>query len=167
MEDQKQHTSSDPAPQDALALCQKQCEEYLAGWKRTQADFINYKKDESRRISELAAFSHKDFIADLLPVLDSLDLALLTVESESPAHKGMIRIKGQLLDVLKRQGVMRIEVAPGDEIDPRLHEALIAVDIHESDTALQGLSGKVIEELSAGYTLSGRVIRPAKVKIGK
>ena len=53
------------------AACEAKCQEYLAGWKRSQADFINYKKNEAKRFTEAAAFSSKELVKDILPALDS------------------------------------------------------------------------------------------------
>ena len=162
-------------------------EEYLAGWKRAKADFINYKKDELRRLEEIAKFGNEDLIRDLITVLDSFDLAILALESqaqndaeqteavplkeghygagaEKPKTKsnwqGMYMIRSQLEGVLKKKGLERIMISVGQPFDPALHESIASV---ESDLK----SGTVVEEVERGYTLYGRIIRPARVKIAK
>lgn len=142
----------------------KERDEYLNGWRRAQADFANYKKEENKRFEELAAFAVSDIVRDLLPVLDSFDLGLATMEKDSPAHKGMSMIKSQLHDILKRRGVEKMVVAKGDAFDPGVHEAMMEV---EAPPGEEGLSGKILEELAPGYVVKGRVIRAAKVKLAK
>ncbi|MEK7114739.1 MAG: nucleotide exchange factor GrpE, partial [Patescibacteria group bacterium] len=84
-----------------LEELQKKSEEYLNGWKRSQADFINYKKDEIKRFEEVLKFGNEILIRDILPVLDSLILA-----KEVP-------IKRQLEDILRKNGVEEIVVKIG------------------------------------------------------
>lgn len=129
---------------------EKKCEEYLNGWKRSQADFINYKKDEIRRFEEILKFSNEVLIRDILPVLDSLTLA-----KEAP-------IKRQLEDILRKNGVEEVLVKIGDQFDPKFHEAIVEV---EAVSTLQ--SGQIAEEVEKGYTLHGKLIRPAKIKCQK
>lgn len=135
-------------------------EEYLAGWKRVKADFINYKKDELKRLEEIARFGNEDLIRDLITVLDSFDLGLLAMEKEGKAVKGMYMIRTQLEDVLKRKGLERVMISVGQPFDPALHESIASV---ESDLK----SGMIVEEVERGYLLHGRMIRPARVKIAK
>ena len=133
-----------------LEELQKKSEEYLNGWKRSQADFINYKKDEIKRFEEVLKFGNEILIRDILPVLDSLILA-----KEVP-------IKRQLEDILRKNGVEEIVVKIGDQFDPKFHEAIVEV---EDNLTLK--SGQVAEEVEKGYTLHGKLIRPAKIKCQK
>ncbi len=133
-----------------LEELQKKSEEYLNGWKRSQADFINYKKDEIKRFEEILKFGNEVLIREILPVLDSLNLA-----KEVP-------IKRQLEDILRKNGVEEIVVKIGDQFDPKFHEAIVEV---EDDLTLK--SGQVAEEVEKGYTLHGKLIRPAKIKCQK
>ena len=151
------------APVDPLKECEAKRDEYLNGWKRAQADFINYKKDEARRFEEFASFSNQTFIKALLPVLDSFELARASVKGNDSAEKGMMMIRSQLENVLKTQGVQRVSVRPGDELDPAFHEAMLTEEVKDTPE----LRGKILEELAPGYTLNGRVIRAVKVKIAK
>jgi|SRR3989344_8322144 len=127
---------------------QKKCEEYLNGWKRSQADFINYKKDELKRFEEILKFGNENLIKGILPVLDSLILA-----KEVP-------IKSQLEDILKKNGLEEVLVKMGDQFNPKFHEAILEV---ESDQP----SDTIVEEVEKGYTLHGKLIRPVKVKVAK
>lgn len=129
-------------------------QEYLNGWKRAKADLINYQKDEAKRFEEVIKFSNAIMIKELILVLDSFDLA------EKHDGKDFKMIKNQLEDIMKKSGLERMPVSTGNAFDPNLHEAVGEV---ESDKP----ASTVIEEVEGGYLLSGRVIRPAKVKIAK
>jgi molecular chaperone GrpE len=162
-----QNPVSDPVQDDAAAKLKKteiERDEYLNGWKRAKADLINNQRDEAKRLSEAIAFGGTDLIKDFLVILDSFDFALTALKGDEMGQKGLLMIKSQFEATLKKRGVEKIIVSPGDEPDPRLHEPMSEVDLPESDSKF---SGKIVDELSSGYTLSGRVIRPAKVRIGK
>lgn len=149
---------------EELKKVEAQRDEYLNSWKRAAADFINYKKDETKRFSEMASYATNSLVKDLLPVLDSLDLGMSSLASDAVAQKGLGMIKAQFLEILKRQGVECIPVKKGDIFDPSLHEAMLEV---AAPPGGEELAGKVVEEMAAGYTMNGRVIRAAKVSIGK
>jgi len=146
-----------------LEECQKLKDEYLEGWKRARADFLNYKKEEMERIGELIKYASEEFILKILPVLDNLEIA----EKKLPENlkqdeniKGILQIKNQLLDFLKSQGIEEIK-ALGEKFDPNFMEVVEQVEIKEKK------SGIIIEEIQKGYKLCGKVIRPAKIKISK
>ncbi len=133
---------------------QEERDEYLAGWQRAKADFINARKDEEKRREEFLKFSNQLIIADILSVLDSFDLALSHYE-----NKGLYLIQAQLNDILKKYGLSVIKSA-GEKFNPEFHEAIAEI---ESDRE----SGVIIEEAQKGYMLHEKVLRPARVKIAK
>ncbi len=144
-----------------LEECLKQKDEYLAGWQRARADFLNYKKEEMERISALLAYSGEELILKILPILDNFEL----VEKKMPEDlkkdesvKGILQIKNQILDFLKNQGVEEIKTV-GEKFDPNLHEAVETQDGQES--------GIILEEVQKGYMINGRLLRAAKVKVAK
>lgn len=144
----------------ALAACEKTRDEYLDGWKRAKADFSNYQKDEAARGETLVKFANEIILADLLHVLDSFDLGLATVDEKDPARKGMGLIRGQLEEAMRRHGVERVQVKPGDPFDPARHEAV--------GEAVSGVPpGTIAEEAGAGYLLHGKLVRPVRVKLSK
>jgi len=149
-----------------LEELKKQCEEYLNGWKRAKADLINYQKDEQKRLEEIAKFSNWDLVRDLVTVLDSFAALERSMEGEPRPDRlgrdlaGLLMIRSQLEDALKRRGLERITVIAGQAFDPSLQEAIGEA---ESDKPV----GTVAEEIERGYLLSGRVIRPARVKLSK
>ena len=145
-----------------LEKCEKEKEEYLAGWKRAQADFINYKRDETERIQQALKYQNEDLILKILLILDSFERA----EKETPKDeenkflKGFLQIKIQIQNFLNHQKVEEIE-AIGKKFDPNFHEAIAEVENEKKE------SGIVIEELQKGYILNEKVLRPAKVKVSR
>jgi molecular chaperone GrpE len=138
-------------------------EEYLAGWQRERADFLNYKKDELARINEIISYASIDLILKILPTLDNLELAEKKIPNDlinNESVKGLLQIKTQLQDVLKKQGVQEIE-ALDQKFDPNLHEAIEEVEIKDKEPNI------VIEEIKKGYKFNERVIRAARVRISK
>ena len=149
-----------------LEELESQRDEYLAGWQRAKADLINYKKEEGERLRDIARYSNEELVRDLLTILDSFDLAIAYAENKKTVQsqeddgtgKGIYIIKSQVEDILKRYGLERIESV--GEFDPGIAEAIGEV---ESDKP----PGTVVEEVSPGYRLHGKVLRPARVKVAK
>ena len=87
-----------------LEDCQKQRDEYLAGWQRARADFLNYKKEEMERFKEIINFAGEEMILRVLPLLDNLYLAEKHLSDDLKDNeyvKGLLQIKTQFLDFLK------------------------------------------------------------------
>lgn len=137
----------------------KERDEYLDGWKRAKADLINYKKEELRRLEEVARFGSESLILELISILDDFDLALATLQKEKASEKGVYMIRSRFEEILKRRGLEKIEVKVGDKFDPNFHEAIAAVE--------GGTENTIAEEVEAGYTLHGKVMRASRVKVYK
>jgi molecular chaperone GrpE len=146
-------------PSDDNALKQ-QAAEYLDHLQRLQAEFANYKKrvlKEQTRIVEMAV---EPLVARLLEVLDEFDLALMAAESKPNFDTflhGVELVYAKLKDILGAEGLHRIE-AEGRPFDPEQHEALMQSGSGDGEPV-------VADVLRNGYTLKGRVIRPAGVKV--
>jgi len=134
-----------------LEQLKEKCEEYLSGWKRERADFLNYKKEESDRISGVVKFSNENLLLRLLPILDNFNLAVNHADQNDESIKGFMLIKKQVEDLLIKEGIEQIETS-GKPFDPNTMEAI------------EGDGETVSEELQKGYTMNGKLIRPAKVK---
>jgi len=145
---------------EKLAACEKEKTEYLDGWQRAKAEFINYKKDEGKRAVELAKFVVSGLLADLLPVLDSFDLALASLDEESKEAKGVFLIRSQFLDALKKYELEAVTAGPGDKFDPARHESLGEIESEHPP-------GEIAEVVQKGYALNGKILRPVRVKISK
>ncbi len=144
-----------------LEECKKQADEYLNGWKRAKADYVNFKKETEESAKELKAWMSKIFIMPLLNIADSFDKAFLAVPENLKNDAwvaGVAGIKKQFEDYLKAQ---KVEAMPavGETFDPLKHEAVESIE--------GGESGKIVEEVQKGYLMDGEVLRPARVKIFK
>ncbi len=149
--------------QKQLEECQKQRDEYLAGWQRARADFLNYKKDEVERIKQLLDYANEDIVLKILPILDNLELAEkhLPDNLKQDQHvKGLLQIKKLFEDFLKNQGVEPIE-ALDKKFDPAWHEVVEEIEIKGKEP------GIVAEEVQRGYSINQRLLRPTKIKIAK
>ena len=141
---------------DEIEQLKIKADEYLNGWKRERADFLNYKKDEMERIGQLVKYANEEIILKLLPVLDNLCLATNHIKDD-----GILQIKKQFEDFLAKEGIEAIKTI-GEKFDPNTMEAIEEIPMI-NDQRLN----TVIEETQRGYTLHGKLIRPAKVKISK
>jgi len=149
--------------QEALKECASQKTEYLSGWQRARADFQNYKKEEVARMEAMVNFNNEMFFLRILPIIDNFELAQKAIPEDlkDNSHiKGIMLIRNQLEEFLKEAGIMEI-VAIKQMFNPLFHEVV-------EEVSQEGVSsGIVVEETQKGYTLNGRVIRPAKVKLAK
>ncbi len=149
-----------------LERCEELKNEYLNGWQRAKADFINYKKEESSRIEDLMNYAREEMIINLLPIIDNLELAEKNIPlklKEEENVKGILQIKNQIVNFLKNQGLEEIN-SLGEKFDPNIHEALDTVESEKED---EKESGVIVEEVKKGYKLNGKVIRATKVKVAK
>lgn len=150
-----------------LELCQEKAQEYLNNWKRAQADLENYKKDENKRLERAIEFCKKTVIEDFFDVMDDLEEALKSYSRrhEQQLNSGYLEGIEMTLNKFSRilampiYGVERIKTN-GEKFDPVRHEAVQVVQS-------EGPPGQVVQEVKAGYTMRGEVIRPAKVIISK
>ena len=147
--------------------------------KKVQADFENYTKRTEKEKQEFTKFACREFVKQLLPLLDSFELALKNTSSKEEFVRGTEKseisgtsknsfkeflagvelIYSQLIDLLESNQVKKIQ-AKGKQFDPFLHEALLQ---EESDDK----EGIVLEELQTGYLIGGEVLRHTKVKVAK
>jgi molecular chaperone GrpE (heat shock protein) len=137
-----------------------QRDEYLNGWQRAKADFMNYKKGEAKNLDDLSKYGNEKIIKELLSILQTFDLALEDMQKKGAVDKGIELIRSQFEDVLKRRGIEKIELKPGDMFDPATAEAMMEV---EAD----GPPGSIVEIMEPGYRLHEKVLRAAKVSINK
>ncbi len=145
--------------QEEFEKIKKEREEYLAGWQRARADYMNFQKDEQIRFEQFRKSNLEDIIRDLLVVMDSFDAARRSLKDEG-LIKELLRIEDQLKSTLKRYGVEEVAVSIGDMPNPLYHEA---IEVIEGDV----LSGTILEVLQKGYTLHGKVMRSTKIKVAK
>ena len=148
---------------DKLHICEQERAEYLGGWQRAKADLINYKKEQEAKTSEIFKFANEGLIYEILPVLDSFELAMKHFENNHKNAEGLGKeeikqIYNQFKNILKSSGVEEIQVT-GEKFNPEFHESVGEIE--------GGEQGLIAEEIQKGYKLNGKVIRASKVKVGK
>jgi molecular chaperone GrpE len=138
---------------------------YKDKYVRLLAEFENARKRQERERSQIIKYAHEEIVVELLGVFDDLERALAAAKAkeggaDAGVVKGLEMVAMKLQDLLKKYGVAPIE-AVGKPFDPHMHEPLM----HE--VSGKHPDGHVMEEFQKGYTLSGRVVRTAKVKVAK
>lgn len=158
----------DDKKQKEFEKLKKEKDEYLRGWQKERANFINYKKDEKERFKEIVRFSNERIIKLLIAVLDGFDLAIesfLKQEKDKKENehylKGIYLIKSQLEDILEKEGVEKIKVKLGDSLNPAIHEVIAVIEDKKFPP------DAITEILEKGFTLNGKVIRPCRVIVAK
>jgi molecular chaperone GrpE len=143
-----------------LEEAQRQRDEYLASWQRTKADFINFKKDEMKRMDEIARYGNESLIKDLIGVMDNFDLGLRSLEKAGHVDKGIYLIRSQIEDILRKRGLEKVDIKVGDAFDPAVAEAMTEIP---SDLP----HGTIAEEIEPGYRLHDKIIRAARVIVSR
>jgi molecular chaperone GrpE len=162
-ENEKQNTESAVQDMDIakqLEEVTKQRDQFLDGWQRAKADYLNYKKEENGRLDQIAKYTNEDMMREMVSVLDSFDLGLRALESAGAVEKGVYMIRAQIEDILKRRGLLRFTVSPGDPFDPKTAEAFAEIESEQPP-------GTIAQEIEPGYKLYDKVIRPARVTLSK
>ncbi len=143
-----------------VAEARDEATSYLDDLKRVAADFENFRRRALKEQGETTQRAAERILIELLPALDSFDAALsveASTESEEKVMAGMHRTHEQLLNALRTHG-LEIVSTVGEAFDPEVHEAVMSP---------AGESGRLVvsEELRRGYTLKGRLVRPALVAV--
>ena len=136
-----------------MHLCEQERAEYLAGWQRAKADLINYRKEQEAKISEIFKFANEGLIYEILPVLDSFEIAI-----KHGVEEGTQQLYNQLKNILKNQGLEEIK-SVGEKFNPEFHESVGEIE--------NGEQGVIAEEIQKGYKFNNKVIRASKVKTYK
>jgi len=148
-------TESDETEADALRGQLAEAQDRLV---RTLADFDNFRKRTERQRLEAMRYEGFDLLREFLGIVDNLERALGAEGRADDLKQGVEMILRQMRDLLQRFGVERVAAA-GEPFDPRLHDA-----ISRSEDATVA-EPTVSEELEAGYSMRGRLLRPARVAV--
>lgn len=151
----------DAAAQEARAEVARLTEELARAQdvaRRVAADFDNYRKRVERDRELTRQQATEGLVSRLLDVVANFDRAIEAAGGDENAHEGITLLYRQLREVLAKEGLERIDTH-GHRFDPRLHEAVMR------EEAAGYEEGTILQEFEAGWTLSGRVVRPAKVKV--
>lgn len=145
---------------EKLKKAEAERDEYLTGWQKAKADYINAKKREEDDKKDFVRFANENLIVELLPVLDSFNMAMSNKEVWEKVDKnwrmGVEYIYNQLKKTLEDNGLKEIDPI-GQKFDPLRDEAI--EDGKESDI--------ITTVVSKGYMLNGKVVKAPKVKVGE
>jgi molecular chaperone GrpE len=150
-------------PEQQLEEEKKTSAEYLDNWRRSAAEFANFKKRIEKERAEYSLFASSLLLGKLLDVMDGFDAAFNAIPERfhgEPWVEGIRLVEQKLRYVLESEGVKPIE-AQGKEFDPNFHEAMF----YEQSPGQP--EGRVIGEFQRGYMLGDRVLRPTRVKVSK
>ncbi len=129
---------------------------------RKVAEFENFKKRSSKERIELIQTAGKEVIIDMLEVLDDCERAEKQVSTlDEKAKEGVMLVFNKLKSLLTAKGLKSMETI-NKEFNPDIHEAITEIPAPTED-----LKGKVIDEIQKGYYLNDKIIRYAKVVVGK
>lgn len=147
---------------ERIKTLEKEKQEYLDGWQRMKADVVNRDKaaaEEKSRVSELVK---EHMLEQLLPILDAFDAAFTGSSWEKVDTNwrvGIEYIHTQFKKVLEENGIAAFG-SVGEVFDASRHDVA-------SESEVEGVSGTVSKVLRSGYSVQGRIIRPARVEIYK
>lgn len=140
--------------------------EYMNGWQRERADFINFKKRAEEERKDYIKFANESLLEEMLTVLESFDMAFMNKEQWNSVPQnwrtGVEYIHSQLVKILDDNGLKEFTPKIGDKFDPKLHiaEEMVPVDKPEQDGLINNIKKK-------GYIMNGKVIIAPKVAVGE
>ncbi len=145
------------------AIAEKQ--EYLDGWQRAKAEFVNARKRDEELRRDMIKFANENLIAELIPVLESFEMARANKEAWESIDKnwrmGVEHIQSQLVKILNDNGLTEINPL-GQKFDPMRDEAVENVTVTDEKQ-----DHTVVEVLQKGYSLGGKIIKAPRVKVGE
>lgn len=148
---------------EKLRECNKERHEYLDGWQRVKADYINFKNREAEEKGNFLRFAREGLITDLLPVLESFHMAFSNKEAwekvDPSWRKGVEHIHTQIKGALTSYGLTEVDPL-GETFNPNEHTALGTVETQDRNKY-----HKIAEVVQLGYRLNGKLIKAPAVKI--
>ncbi len=146
-----------------LRQIRKEKEEYLTGWQRAKADYVNLQKEADMKFTRGKEIGVEELADSLLPALDAFDMAMSNKEAWEAVDKnwrqGIEYIQSKFIQALADNKVIVVGKI-GEKFDPMLHESLES--IKTDDESQDHTIAKIIQ---SGYKIGERVIRPARVNI--
>lgn len=153
------------ALESRLAAAERRSEEHWNQTLRARAELDNLQKRSAREIENAHKYALEKFVAELLPVKDSLELGLSAAQDQdvdvARVREGVDLTLKMFRTVMERFGIEEVTPARGEAFDPQYHEAM-------STQEAEGVEpGQVVMVVQRGYLLNGRLVRPAMVIVGK
>jgi len=141
-------------------------DEYMNGWQRERADFVNYKKRSEEERKDYIKFANENLLEEMLAVLESFDMAFMNKEQWNSVPQnwrvGVEYIHSQLVKILDENGLKEYIPKIGDKFDPKLHiaEEVVAVEKEKEDGIIKEIKKK-------GYMMNEKIIIAPKVVVGE
>lgn len=158
------HLNETISDDSELDKVKAELEEMKDKYLRIVAEFDNFKRRNAKERMELIQTAGKEVIVDLLDVLDDCDRAqkqLETSENIKEIREGVLLVFNKLRNILQAKGLKPMQTI-NEEFNPDLHEAVTEIPAQAEE-----LKGKVLDEIAKGYYLNDKIIRHAKVVVGK
>lgn len=157
-------SSKKKSKKDQLKALETQVAESKDKYLRLFAEFENYKKRTTREKLDLMSTAAEQTLKSILPVLDDFDRAKKSADDDDSVEQfsdGVQMVYDKLFNQLKSKGLMPME-SDGEAFDPELHEAITEIPAPNEE-----MKGKIIDTIEKGYYLNDKIIRHAKVVVGK
>jgi len=159
--------TADPAAA-ALAAAEAEVADLKDKLLRAVAETENVRRRADREMSDLRKFAVSDFARDMLSVADNLQRAIDAAAQDDGEHsaevkqllEGVTLTEKELLHQFEKHGIVRLEPM-GEKLDPNLHQAVVQLDVPDAE------AGTVVQVMQCGYTIQGRLLRPAMVGVAK
>jgi molecular chaperone GrpE len=161
--DGNQHLNEPVAEESEMEKLKMQVADLNDKYLRQAAEFDNFRRRNAKERVELIQTASKDVITDLLVVLDDSERAqkqMETTDDVAQITQGVQLVFAKLRNILNGKGLKPMDAA-GKDFDPDLHEAITEIDAGED------MKGKVVDEVTKGYYLNDKIIRHAKVVVGR
>lgn len=146
-----------------IKVLKKEKEEYLTGWQKERADFLNYKKGEDERRTMLTESLRERILSEFLMVVDSFNMAFANKDAwekvDENWRRGVEYIYAQLNTVFENYGVKAVGVV-GEPFDPNIHQPVEMTQTEDKDK-----DHTVSLVIQKGYKMGDRVMRPARVNV--
>lgn len=150
--------------EDKFKEMEEELQESKDKYLRLYAEFDNFKKRTMKEKLELMKSASQDVVAALLPVLDDFDRAKKSADdknSEEQFSEGVALVYNKLYSTLQNKGLAKM-ISDNEVFDPELHEAISEIPVPKDE-----MKGKIIDTIEQGYYLNDKIIRHAKVVVGK
>ncbi len=146
--------------EDQLVQAQAKADENWDTVLRLKADLDNQRRRNEKQVEDAHKFAAKKFIEELLPVADSMEMGLAAEGDVAQIKEGVALTKKVFDSAMEKFGLKAVEPL-GDKFDPELHQAMAMQPSEEYE------EGHVSAVMQKGYTLNGRLVRPAMVMVVK
>ena len=163
-EDSAAETAAEPSLKEDMKKLKQEHSELKDKYLRLFAEFDNFKKRTFKEKLEMMKTASSDAIQALLPVLDDFDRAKKNAEDDNSAEtfsEGVNLVYQKLYSALKGKGLQPMD-SNGEAFDPELHEAVTEIPVPD-----EAMKGKIVDTIERGYFLNDKLIRHAKVVVGK